>query len=448
MTPRLPFLAIVGLAVAGAVLASEGGGHDNDDPAGAGARLDPAAAIESPSSTWFCAGGSAAGAPGEGFADHSVIVTAGPARVTGRVTVIAGDRAPASSAGAEATSSSSSSSSTSTTTTTTTRPGASTTAAVGAGMQGAADEADGEQRFSIAPGEQARIRLADLVQAPLAAAIVELDPETALTVPPPTRAVEPGEPPPATVEHEVRGPRGADTAPCTARSADTWHFAWGATTRDADEQLVLFNPFPNDVAVDAVFSTDSGLREPQRWQGLTVPARTVVAVDVGEDVTRRDHVAATLHVRGGRLVVARVQAFDGQLGSAGVSLATGVPEAGTDWAFAEGRVESGHVSSIILYNPGEDVAELEVVVELAPGAADGYRPEPFGVTVRPGRYESLDLAEQDRVPKGVPHTVRVRATNNVAVVAERITGTPDPSAGPAFDGRPPYRLDTDTPTTP
>ena len=63
-----------------------------------------------------------------------------------------------------------------------------------------------------------------------------------------------------------------------------------------------------------------------------------------------------------------------------------------------------------------------------------------------GRYEVLDLAEQPRVPKGVPHTVTVRSTNGVAVVAERVTGTPDPSAGPgAAAGTPPLRLDTDSP---
>ncbi|HEY8547042.1 MAG TPA: DUF5719 family protein [Acidimicrobiales bacterium] len=469
MSPRLPFLAIVGLAITGAALASEGGRRQGDDPAGARA-ASSRAAIESPAGTWFCAGGS----------DHTVIVTAGPERVSGRLTVLAGDHAPppASAAAASTTTTTTSTTTTSTSTssttssTTSTSASTTTTAAVGAGIDGATGAVDDEteQWFALAPGEQARYRLADLVDAPLAAAIVELDAATALSLPPPTRADEAGDPPPATVEHEVTGPAGTDTAPCTSRTAATWHFAWGATTRDAEEQLVLFNPFPNDVAVDAVFSTDRGLREPQRWQGLVVPARTVLAVDVGDDVTRRDHVAATLLVRGGRLVVTRVQTFDGRLGMAGTTVATGVPEPGTDWAFAEGRVERGHASRIVLYNPGERVAELQVVVELPPGAVpaddlddledlgeigggegDGgrrrdYQPEPFGVTVRPGRYEVLELGDQARVPKEVPHTVRVRSTNGVPVVAERVTGTPDPGAGPVFHGRPPLRLDTDTPT--
>ncbi|HMJ74934.1 MAG TPA: DUF5719 family protein [Iamia sp.] len=288
--------------------------------------------------------------------------------------------------------------------------------------------------FDLAAGEQARFRLAEMVEAPLAAAVVELDTDRAGT-PPLTHSQRPGGGG-ATVSHEVAGPEGTDSSPCTSRSSSTWHFAWGATTRDASERLVLFNPFPNDVTVDAVFSTDRGVREPLRWQGLTVPARSVVAVDVGDDVTRRGHVAATLHVRGGRLVVDRLQGFDGQLGSAGLSVAAGVTEAATTWTFAPGLVDDAHGERIVLYNPGEAVADVEVAV--VPDA--GPPPEPFGVVVRPGRYEVLDLGQQPRVSWGVPHTITVTSHDGVPVVAERITGSPAP--GPAT---PTLRLDADSP---
>ena len=412
MSPRLPFLAIVVLVVTGAVLASEGRDRADDTSAAEGRPT----VIEPPGTTWFCAGGSATDESDPGaFADHTVVVAAGDRAVTGRLTVVPGDHAPPPTTGTSST----------TSIPTTTRP---------------TSRREVERTFRVAAGDQARFRLGDLVHAPLAAAVVEIDPEPRTTLPPPTEG--PDAPPDVTVAHEVRGPEGVDTAPCTSHSASTWHFAWGATTRDAREQLVLFNPFPNDVAVDAVFSTDRGVREPLRWQGLTVAAHSVVAVDVGEDVTRRGHVAATLQVRGGRLVVDRLQTFDGQLGSAGVSVAAGVPEAATRWTFADGEVTDGDAERIVLYNPGESVAETQVVVELAdPDSAEGYRPEPFAVTVRPGRYEVLDLAQQPRVPKGKAHTITVRSTNGTPVVVERVTGTPDPAAGPGN----PLRLDADSP---
>lgn len=416
MTPRLPFLAIVVLGVTGAVLASEG--RDRSD--GTSAAESPPRAIEPPGATWFCAAG--------GGVEHTVVVDAGERAVTGRLTVVPGDHAPPPATSATTTS---------TSTTSSTSAPSTTATPVGSRRSVARD-------FTVAAGDEAQFRLGDLVDAPLAAAVVEIDPEPRTTVPPPTEGAD--APPDVTVAHEVRGAQGVDSAPCTTQSASTWHFAWGATTRDAREQLVLFNPFPNDVAVDAVFSTDRGVREPVRWQGLTVPARSVLAVDVGEDVTRRGHVAASLHVRGGRLVVDRLQSFDGRLGSAGVSVAAGVPEAATRWTFADGLVEAGDAERIVLYNPGETVAETEVVVELAdPGAADGYRPEPFAVVVRPGRYEVLDLAEQARVPKGKAHTITVRSTNDTPVVVERVTGVPDPAAAPGGAATPPLRLDADSP---
>ena len=421
MSPRLPFLAIVVLALSGAVLASEGA--DRPDSAVA---ASPQA--DSTGTTWFCAGGTATSAPAASFADHTVIVDAGARPLTGHLTVVPGDvpgppLAPTSSSSSTTTEPAGGSSTTSTTTSTTVaelrdRPGAPLT-----------------RTFALAAGEQGRFRLGDMVEAPLAAAVVEIDTDRA-RVPPLTPGRNPGGVTPQ-VSHEVAGPQGTDSSPCTSRSSSTWHFAWGTTTRDASERLVLFNPFPNDATVDAVFSTDRGVREPLRWQGLTVPARSVVAVEVGDDVTRRGHVAATLHVRGGRLVVDRLQAFDGQLGSAGLSVAAGVTEPATRWTFAPGLVDDAHAERIVLYNPGDAVADVEVAV--VPDA--GRPPEPFAVVVRPGRYEVLDLAQQPRVPWGIPHTITVTSHDGVPVVAERVTGTP--ATGPAT---PTLRLDTDSPT--
>jgi hypothetical protein len=48
-------------------------------------------------------------------------------------------------------------------------------------------------------------------------------------------------------------------------------------------------------------------------------------------------------------------------------------------------------------------------------------PQPFGLSVGPGRYEVVDLGAEDRIPPGVPHTTIVRSTNGVGVVAERVT---------------------------
>ena len=44
------------------------------------------------------------------------------------------------------------------------------------------------------------------------------------------------------------------------------------------------------------FVTEDGPREPVRFRNFVVPGKSVVAVDVGDDVTRRDHVSTTVDV--------------------------------------------------------------------------------------------------------------------------------------------------------
>lgn len=386
MSPRLPFLALIALLVSGALLLSQGDAPSGD-PAASAAPVR-AVAEETGGTTWFCAGGTAA--PG-GFADHTVVIAnAGADEAEGRLSVVPGgfdgldaDTGPRPRPGDEAT-------------------------VVSAPVR-------------LRVGERVRVRLGDLVVAPLAGAVVEMDRGT------------------VTVDHEVRGPLGEDSAACHRRGASTWHFAWGTTTRDARHVLLLFNPYANDVAVDAVFTTESGVREPVRWQGLSVPAHSVVGVDVGADVTRREQVSTTLHVRGGQLLVDRIQVFDGALGTTGMSLAAGTTEPGPSWAFADGRVEPGGSEQVVLYNPGPLAAEVDVTVH------DESSPAPFGVVVRPGRYEVLALEHQNRVARATPHAITVESRNGIPVVAERVAvangriaaepGRPQPTHAWTFTGR-------------
>ncbi|HEX6419140.1 MAG TPA: hypothetical protein VFZ77_11620, partial [Acidimicrobiales bacterium] len=170
----------------------------------------------SDSSTWYCAAGTAVNG---GMADHSVaILNPGTDDVAATVTVHVG-----------------------------------AVAGTGADRPDAVPPAPPAEHVDVPAGGRTDVRLGDLVEAPLAAAVVE---------------VEGGE---AVVEHRVRGEHGEDVGPCSTYAADTWHFAWGSTTRDAREVVVLFNPFPSAATVDAAFATEDGPREPVRLQGFPVP---------------------------------------------------------------------------------------------------------------------------------------------------------------------------------
>jgi hypothetical protein len=257
------------------------------------------------------------------------------------------------------------------------------------------------EAFVLPARDRRRVELAELAPGePLPAAVVELSGGGVV------------------VEQEIDGDAGSDVAPCATATASQWHLAWGDTSRGARQLVVLFNPFRRDVTVDARFSTDGGMREPVRWQGLVVPARRALAIDLGQDVSRRSQVSTTVQSRGGHLVVSRLQSYDGSDGAGGVSLAPGEPAAAGQWVFSHGRVDGRTRERIVLYNPGRKAAEVDVALD---GFGPDVRPpQPFGVVVRPGGFEVVDYADEGRVESDLAHATVVRSRNGVAVVAERV----------------------------
>ena len=87
-----------------------------------------------------------------------------------------------------------------------------------------------------------------------------------------------------------------------------------------------------------------------------------------------------------------------------------------------------------MFNPTDEVAEVEVEVRLDDPATNGV-PEPFETTVAPRRYAIVDLHEPDleetpdtpkRIPDGVGHSIIVRSLNGVPVAAENVLTRSEP----------------------
>lgn len=322
-------------------------------------------------STWFCAGGTARD---EGSADHRiVVVNPGEADLRATVTVYGGAFAGDASA--------------------------------------AVSDPVTEQLDLPARGRVA-LRLADVLEAQFAAAVVE---------------VAGGE---VVVEHVVRGEDDLEAAPCASRPSTQWHFAAGSTTRDARQRLALFNPFPDDAVVDVHVTTPEGLRSPEALAGFVVPAGRLVAVDLcAVDVCRHEQVAASIVARSGRLVVDRIQTFDGSDGPAGLAVTAGAPAPALVWHLPDGFKTDGLTETVTVYNPGEVQAEVDVEVVTDP-PEDGAvvtAVEPFELSIGPRRYAQVQLHAEDRVPAGVGHSVVVRSQNGVPVVAERWIRSADPA---------------------
>ena len=361
-----------------------------------GVALPTARAEPTLSSTWYCAGGSAAEG---GVGDHVVVVanptdTARDATLTVLTGSVAAAPAPAEAAaeGVEET--------TTTVADTTTTTVATTTTAPPPPVQHAVE---------VPPQSRIEVRLADLVASPLAGAVVE---------------VAGGD---VSVEHHITGELGRATAPCSTTASPSWSLPWGVTTRGNRELVVFMNPFPDDATVDITFATDEGVRDTARFQGFIVPGRSVVGAYIDEDVTRKGQVSAQIQVRGGRLVVDRIQTFDGTDGRRGLTLGLGVPAPAEAWIFPSGETGEGLFEQVVVFNPSDDVAEVEVEVRLDdPGEAGP--PEPFELTVAPGRYSTIDVHAEDRVVAGVGHSIIVRSLNGVPITAERVNAASPPAA--------------------
>ena len=258
---------------------------------------------------------------------------------------------------------------------------------------------------------RATYRLTDVVTAPFASALVELDGGSAV------------------VELVGTGPLGETVTPCASNASTSWYFAEGVTTKDALEVITLFNPFPEDAVVDMVFNTEEGEVTPQALTGLSVKGRGMAAINLGEHVQRRQQVTVRITARAGRLVAARLQTFDGSEGRKGLSLGLGAAAPGGVWYFPEGYLSDGLTERFQVFNPGQQEARVQLELSLEQGQA-----EPILLTVPQASRVTVTANDEARIPKSVAHAVTVRSTNGVPVVAERTIDavSPAPRSGLAI----------------
>jgi hypothetical protein len=229
----------------------------------------------------------------------------------------------------------------------------------------------------------------------------------------------------AVVEQRVTGPQGQDISPCSSTASRRWYFAAGSTAKDAQQYLLLLNPFPDSAIVDLTFATTEGPRTPGDYQGLVVPAGTLQVIDIGAHVRREDDVSTAVSVRAGRLAAGQVLVRTAP-GVAGLSGVVGAPALGRTWWFPDGLVADGVTEKFHVFNPGSTEAKVEVALTLEQGDA-----EPFELTVPAQGRVTLVANNEARIPKGVAHSSVVRSANGVPVVVQRSVEATTPRQGRA-----------------
>jgi len=211
-------------------------------------------------------------------------------------------------------------------------------------------------------------------------------------------------------QQSIKTPEGAAVGPCASAASDRWYTAVGSTAAGTSLLLSLLNPFPDDAIVDLAFLTDQGRAVPGDLQGVVVPGRSVLVVDVENNVRRRDAVAAEVVARRGRLVVGR-----NYRKGTGSSTALAAPSPAPAWYLPGGVRADGVTNRLVVANSSDQDAAVSVELRLQEGAI-----EPFSLTVPAQDRAELNL-DDTRVPKGVPYAIAVRSNEDVPIVVERST---------------------------
>jgi hypothetical protein len=270
--------------------------------------------------------------------------------------------------------------------------------------------------FVVGAHSRADVHLADIQASPFAAALVETsDPDIA-------------------VERRVASAdrNSTSSSPCASSASNAWYLPTGTTTRDARELLAVFNPFPAAAVIDVSFQTSDGFRNPPELQGFPIPGGQLRMLDISQAAPRIEQLAGTVSVRTGRVIVDRLQSFDGSDPNhpPGLAATLGAPAPAPVWTFGTGEVADGLNETITVTNPSstDAQAQLEVVFD-DPATNGAVDPIPLSIPAR--GYAQVTMRDQTRVPPNVEHSVTVRSLGGGGLVAERVmtAAAPDSHRG-------------------
>jgi Family of unknown function (DUF5719) len=223
------------------------------------------------------------------------------------------------------------------------------------------------------------------------------------------------------VEQRVMTPAGTSVSPCANEASAEWYFADGSTLDGVDYDLVLTNPFTDTAVVDLTFVTAKGTLTPDKLQGFVIPPQSVVPLDI-DGIGAKDEAQLSISVesRRGRIVAAKAQTFAGG-GRGGYVLTLGSPSLGESWTFADGELGEGISQEIVVYNPTDQPADVDVT--FLPGQAiAGFIPSESR-TVEAGKTLVLDVDAIEGLAQSLPtprHAIIVRTLSTESIVVERV----------------------------
>jgi len=231
------------------------------------------------------------------------------------------------------------------------------------------------------------------------------------------------------VSELVAGKPGWSTAPCASSTASDWYFAHGSTASNATLALSLYNPSTTDaVANVTLFSSTAGLIQPPAYQGIPVPAGSLVVENVSDHLMNDPSVATEVTTSAGTVVAAELQTTPGASGGSGQSLLLGVPAPSAQWDFPQNSEPAGGSLAFHVFNPSDHQVSVNVKIGLPQGEA-----EPLSMTVPAESTADLVAEQQTRIPGTGSFALEFSSADRTGIVVDREVsgagGSPAPQVG-------------------
>lgn len=197
---------------------------------------------------------------------------------------------------------------------------------------------------------------------------------------------------------------------------DEWFFAEGCTGFDFETWLSIANPNPweSKVVVDYYIEDE----EPQQ-QELKVAARTRTTINVAEVIGEGKNVSMRVEgYHGDSIVAERAMYWKDR---AGGHCASGVNAPSDKWYLAEGCTAGGFETWVLLQNPGEEAATVNLTYMTKTEKVDGS-----AITMPPKSRKTMDISTD-----GVADNwdVSTMVTSDKPVIAERAVYWKDKKGG-------------------
>jgi hypothetical protein len=222
---------------------------------------------------------------------------------------------------------------------------------------------------------------------------------------------------PAVVGWRVEGPDSAG-APCEPAPSPTWYVTGFQTNAASQSILHLLNPFAQDAVARLEFLTPEGRVALVATDSILVPAGQHLGVDLNLHQPELADLGVMVEVLSGRMVAQGETRFAPTAGTpapTGRALLPASPAPATEWHFGWSRAGPDARSWLVLANPGQREAAIELrVSDPMPEGESllGEVPVPGGSVVR------LDLAGASA---GEEFGIAVTSVNEVPLLAARLT---------------------------